>query len=550
MDALKAMDIHAVEQLMRSHESVKDAAVVSIRRDGADARLVGFVTLHEQALENQIATLGQSGDEYETGQVHLWESVFDRGIYAAIDRDVRPETIGRDFTGWVSAYDGSPLDKVAMNEWLDDTIETILAYSNSGRLLNVLELGTGSGMVLFSLTHHLGSYVGLEPSRKAVDFVTATAESIPELANMVHVYQGTATDLPLLGSAAPDVVVINSVAQYFPSQTYLSEVVEGILQLGSVQTIVFGDIRSYPLQREFLVTKALHGAGGKEASKRVVRERISEMEQAEMELLVEPGFFTSLPDQFPHLVKHVSILPKKMEATNELSCYRYAAILHVSDQTQRGEEQQQQQLASEIREVVDDEWIDFVAHKLDRVTLSRRLVAATPNTMAVSNIPYSKTIFARHCLDSLAAGQGEEDDDSAWLASVRESSQDSPSLSASDLVRIAQEAGYQVEISWARQRSQRGGLDAIFHRVQPSDTISGGKVLFRFPTDHQARSPSTFSNQPLQQQAKQTIQQQLFETLEDQLDMDLVPEDILFLDTLPANADGKVNRQVLSDKGN
>lgn len=78
-------------------------------------------------------------------------------VYAAIDGHARPKTIGRDFTGWVSAYNGKPLDKVTINKWLDDIMETILAYANSGRLVDVIELGTGSGMILCGLVHYLRS---------------------------------------------------------------------------------------------------------------------------------------------------------------------------------------------------------------------------------------------------------------------------------------------------------------------------------------------------------------------------------------------------------
>ncbi|KAL8922237.1 MAG: hypothetical protein Q9208_005316 [Pyrenodesmia sp. 3 TL-2023] len=528
------IDLEVVKQLMSTHESVDGAAVVF--RDGPDNELVGFVTLHKNTIESQIGSQAHFGDEYEKQQVQLWEAVFDKSIYTRINHDVQPEAIGRDFTGWISAYNGRPLDQMAMNEWHDDMIETVLSC-NSGHSLNVLELGTGTGMIPFSIAKSLHSYLGLEPSQTAVEFVAAAARAMPELANKVRVYQGTATDLHLLGSASPNLVVINSVAQYFPSREYMMEVVEGILRLDSVQTIFFGDIRTYALQEEFVVSRALHKRGEK-ASKDDIREEITEMAQGELELLTDPGFFTSLPSRFPNLIEHVQIQPKKMRANNELSCYRYAAIIHVRN---RGQSLEQQQL--EIHEVKDDEWIDFRDQNMDHETLLRRLEVSAPSTMAVSNIPYSKTIFERHAIDSL--DDAPKDNVPDWLASVHQRSQGCPSLSASDLVTIAQEAGYRVEISWARQHSQRGGLDAVFHRYQPS---SGGRVMFRFPTDHQGRAPNTFSNQPLQQQAKQTVQQQLYETLQAQLPLHLVPEDIIVLEKLPINAKGEVDHQALAKR--
>lgn len=533
----ESTDLEEVEQLMRGHNSVRDAALVF--RDGPDSEVIGFVTLHEGAVEQQIETLQRSGDESETQQVQLWESVFDRGIYTSIDRKLQPESIGRDFTGWVSAYDGSALDKVDMNEWLDDTIATVLSC-HSGGALNVLELGTGSGMLLFSLARRLHSYFGLEISRAAVEFVTTTARSIPEIANKVQVYQGSATDFHLLGSFSPNVVVINSVAQYFPSRDYLAEVVEGILRLDNVRTIFFGDIRSHALQKEFLVGKALYKLGPK-ASKGEVREEMAEMAQAELELLVDPAFFTGLSSRFSDFIEHVEVLPKQMNATNELSQYRYAAIIHVKNRSQAEGQQQQ-----EIREVRDDEWVDFMEHNLDHDSLLRRLEVSSPSTLAVSNIPYSKTIFERQAIESINAEP--EKDDPNWLSSARQKSQSCPSLSALDLVSLGQKANYGVAISWARQYSQHGGLDAVFHRrhqMGPVDN-SNRRVMFRFPTDHQGRAPASLSTQPLQQQARQAIQQHIFDVLDASSSLAVVPDDIVIVEKLPRTKDGEVDREALA----
>lgn len=50
-----------------------------------------------------------------------------------------------------------------MNEWLKDTIKTLLGCSSS-HSLNALELGTGSVLVLFGIAESLQCYLGLELS--------------------------------------------------------------------------------------------------------------------------------------------------------------------------------------------------------------------------------------------------------------------------------------------------------------------------------------------------------------------------------------------------
>ena len=342
-------------------------------------------------------------------------------------------------------YDGINIDVGEMNEWLDDTIETII---HSGPYSRLLEIGTGSGMILFNLVNGLHSYVGLEPSARAVEFTARIAASVPDVMDKVKIFKATAADILRLDTpVSPEFVVLNSVIQYFPSQEYLLKVIQDLLQLESVKTIFFGDVRSFALHEEFLAMRALH-ISGDNTIKEEVRQIITNLKRAEPELLVDPSFFTSLPSRLPGFFEHVEILPKRMHATNELSCYRYGAILHVNSR-------------HKIREICPESWIDFTTERLDRSSLLALLNhESKPAIVSVSNIPHSKNVFARDVIKSLGEHEhGREQDN--WLSVVRQNAQSCSSLSPIELSELAEQAGYCVEISWARQYSQRGALDAI-----------------------------------------------------------------------------------------
>jgi SAM-dependent methyltransferase len=389
------------------------------------------------------------GNDDESRHVSTWEEQFDN-IYSPIS-SVHSECIGRNFIEWTSMYDGSDINKAEMNEWLDDTMNTMLNGRKPG---NVLEIGSGTGTILFNLGDGLQSYVGLDPSRKAVEFIAETAKTIPAIASKVRLHKATAVDVGRLEQLiAANLVVLNSVVQYFPSQEYLFKVVQELLKVTDVQTIFFGDVRSYALHREFLAARAVHVAGYK-ATKTDIRRIMTDMERVERELLVDPAFFTALPSRFPELVEHVEILPKKMKATNELSCYRYAAVVHV--RSRYGQKQ-------EIQHIGHDEWIDFSERKLDRQSLLQQLrsLSSSP-TIAVSNIPYSKTIVGRCIVESLDNADAETPGSLDWLPLVYQQARQRVSLSATDLVELAQELGCRVEISWGRQHSQHVGSTPSF----------------------------------------------------------------------------------------
>ncbi|CAG8962038.1 hypothetical protein HYFRA_00005080 [Hymenoscyphus fraxineus] len=525
------VELGEIEHVLRSQDYVDDAVAIVQHNDRQEAWIASFVTVRDlDAIQEKQPCDGEEAQQ----QVKLWENQFDGDTYVSIE-SVQPSTIGRDFVGWTSMYDGSEIDTGEMNEWLNDTIQTILR--SCGPASDVLEIGTGSGMILFNLADELQSYVGLEPSQRAVDFTAKAAKSIPTLSEKVKLFRGTAADIPRLAldtPLIPNVVVLNSVIQYFPSQEYLLRVIKDLIELGSVKTIFFGDVRSYALHKEFLALRALHINGN--ANKDEIRRIIANLEKTEPELLVDPRFFTSLPSRLSDHVEHVEILPKIMNASNELSCYRYAAVVHIRSR-------HLQQHTQQVGEISQESWINFTKQGLSKQSLLDHLNCTSMSAViAISNIPYSKNIFARDLIDSLENQASETPSQSDWLSALRENAQHCHSLSAIDLVHLAQQAGYRVEISWARQHSQRGGLDAIFYRNNGES-----RIMFRFPADHQDRAYHMLCSQPLRNHMETKIRTNLGKKLQAQLPSYMLPQMIQIVDRMPVSKSGKIDRRMLAE---
>ncbi|KAM0413920.1 hypothetical protein ACHAPD_007162 [Fusarium lateritium] len=525
------VELPEVEQaLMMADKTVIDAMTVvrEVRGESdRDVELVSFVTISEADVSESGYTNEETSgalaaeDKTEQGQVDAWKEHFDKSSYTDIESHIDTDKLGRDFVGWTSMYDGKSINLNEMNEWLDDTMTTLL----------------GSGMILFNLPRSIQSYVGLELAEQAAAFANKAANTIPALRGKVDVHVGTVTDLTSIDRPRfnnPDLVVINSTVQCFPGPEYLLKAIENLLQLGNVERLFIGDIRSYAMYREFQTSKALHGIksysrGGKAGiSLDSLRQSMAAIERAEEELLVDPAFFTALKERLPNLVEHVEILPKRMVATNELSCYRYG------------------------------QWIDFQKNQLTRQSLldmldGRAKTNSDPelDIVAISNIPSSKIVFERGVPEHHDNGNGRKSTDSAdWVQVCRVSATTSidigGSLSAVDLHEIAGSTGYFIQISCARQASQNGNIDAVFYRGPSPERVS--RIRFNFPTDHQGRDWKSFTNNPLQQRHWRQVEEKLRSHLKARLPSYMVPSVVRVLEAMPLNDNGKVDRRELTKK--
>lgn len=531
------VELGEIEHVMRAHHFVDDAVVIISERQSShgdhDHDILSFITIRGDPApyHGRSHDTERPAEEYEQDQVNEWGNLFNSKTYTALE-GVKGHQVGHDFVGWTSMYDGNDIEKEEMTEWLEDTIKSVLSRGPPG---NVLEIGTGTGMLLFNLGHELQTYSGVEPSGKAIAFVDKAVRSVPTLASKVRLQQGTAADINRLdGLNSSNLVIVNSVVQYFPSLDYLSTVIKDLLRLEGTERLFLGDIRSFALSREFAVSKILH-TGQTENARNELKARIAEIEEAEEELLVDPAFFSGLPIVLPDIVQHVEIVPKRMKATNELSCYRYAAIIYAKGKSKP---------ALNIREVNSNEWVDFVAQKLDREGLIGMLRhSESPPVVAISNIPCKKTILERFIVDSLDSVGNVRADHVGWLPAARLKAHSCPSLSAVELVEIAQLTDFHVEISCARQGTQRGGMDAIFHRSKSG--VSENDVIFRFPHDYRCQPSKDLASQPLRQRLSQQVEREVLERLQAKLPSYMIPRSIRTLEEIPINLSGKVDRKSL-----
>lgn len=306
------VELGEVELAIASHPSVGQAVVVPRKRSLA-TELVAYIT-------TDIADSGLS--ENVADSVDKWRNVWEQNY--ADGRDAPNPTF--DISGWNSSYTGKPIAHEEMREWLQVIVDRV----RSGAPERVLEIGCGSGLVLFQLAPMTRSYVGLDFSEEAIRGVTNQLEKMPELSEKVELHCSAAHELEQFESGSFDTIVINSVTQHFPGPEYLLEVLrKAALLLTANGSLFVGDVASLPLRRCFLTSIERAKAPGSQT----VAELLSAAEhrmQLDPELTIDSRFFLRIPSVID-AYKSVEIQLKRGKYCNEMANYRFDVWLRRSE---------------------------------------------------------------------------------------------------------------------------------------------------------------------------------------------------------------------------
>ena len=133
------IELGEIESALGGHPAVKESVVVASQDQAGNARLVAYVVPTPAA-----GITNNSRDS--RGRLAQWQMIWD-GAYS--EDNPTPDPVFN-IAGWNSSYTGQPMPEAEMREWVEGTVSRILALKPT----NVLEIGCGTGLLLFRVAPH------------------------------------------------------------------------------------------------------------------------------------------------------------------------------------------------------------------------------------------------------------------------------------------------------------------------------------------------------------------------------------------------------------
>ena len=155
------IELGEVESVLSSAPGVRHAAVSLREGVSGEKTLIAYVS-RESA--NDGAASESFERELEAEQLAEWKTVHDDEVFNQSDVDHDPAF---NISGWNSSYTGEPLPEVEMREWVDDAVDRILSQGPR----RVLEIGCGTGLLLFRIAPSCTRYVGADFSPAALNYI-------------------------------------------------------------------------------------------------------------------------------------------------------------------------------------------------------------------------------------------------------------------------------------------------------------------------------------------------------------------------------------------
>ena len=141
-------------------------------------------------------------------ETKMWDLIATRAVKSQIQQ-----------TGWISSFTGDFFTEQEMTEFVENTVIKLSPYIT--KLSKVTEIGIASGLTCCAIAPQVESYIGLDLSSETLKRTKETL--VNRGITNVYLECADAMEIDKLQIKAQNIIILNSVLQYFPGYNYLLE---------------------------------------------------------------------------------------------------------------------------------------------------------------------------------------------------------------------------------------------------------------------------------------------------------------------------------------